>query len=503
MRFSELIEIYGNRMKGKTAFLDYEFGEFRQISCEEFLSDVRRSAAFFSRTKGEKRRRIGIVAENSYRYLVQLFGILLSGEIAVPLNQNMAAETLLSFVRELGIGMLLADEDWAEELLEWKNKAASAGKENGSGSPSENVGAFPTGLAVMELSEGWEEGELPSWEDIIKGQTAREAAGEDTALMLLSSGTSGRSKAVMLSAENLTASSAAILRESEKEPKEVLQALPMYHIGGIILTIEEMMRGNTVAISSAKYFMLQVMEHRFSKLILVPAMAEMLLNKAEEKEEISEGLSEVEEMLCVGAPLLKKDADRMKERGIAPRVYYGMTETTGTVSCFGDYRDGACGIVAGHNEVRLQNGEILIRGANVMKGYYGNEEETAKVLKDGWLHTGDLGEIDEDGYLFIRGRLKNIIILSNGENVSPEELEEKLLPCPEVTEVLVFAGEKGITAKVYSEGEAASAEEREKAVRDYVRSVNRTLPTTHKIKETVFSPVPMEKSGIGKLKRSL
>ena len=108
-------------------------------------------------------------------------------------------------------------------------------------------------------------------------------------------------------------------------------------------------------------------------------------------------------------------------------------------------KKGSIGKPLENAEIRFENGEILVKGSSVMKGYYQMPDETAETLKDGWLHTGDKGYMDEDGYLFINGRVKNLIILSNGENVSPEEIENKLALNPLIGEVIVTGEDNGLT----------------------------------------------------------
>ena len=165
----------------------------------------------------------------------------------------------------------------------------------------------------------------------------------------------------------LTASSRRFFFENKECPQNVLQVLPLYHIGGILLTLEELVRGNSLLISNAKYYMMQVERFEIQKLILVPAMAQNLFNKAADKEGIKEGLRTAREMLCVGAALQADTVAKMREYNIEPIVYYGLTETTGTVSCDGPYRDGACGRIAAYNEVKIENDEILVRGSSGMK----------------------------------------------------------------------------------------------------------------------------------------
>ena len=471
MLLNDLFINHARIMKNRRVAYKYEFGEFTEVYCEEFHQDLRRAVAFWNEIAGNRRIKIGIVAENSYTYLIQIYGIILSGNIAIPMNQNMSHDDLCGFLEELEIDALAADEDWVDELTEF---AASK---------------------KMEITNIEDAFSNSSESSIIERQVKE----DDMSLILLSSGTSGRSKAVKISQKNLTVSSRRFFFENKECPQNVLQVLPLYHIGGILLTLEELMRGNALLISNAKYYMMQVERFEIQKLILVPAMAQNLFNKADEKEGIKSGLRSAQEMLCVGAALQAETVALMRQYNISPAVYYGLTETTGTVSCDGPYRAGACGKIASYNEVKIENEEILIRGENITSGYINNEQATKELLKDGWLHTGDLGKTDEDGYLYLIGRSKNIIILSNGENVSPEELEEKLYKCEDIVEVLVFGANDTICAKIYC-GDDLN-EEKEKSVRDYIKSVNKTLPTTKKIKEIIFSKEELPKSSLGKIKR--
>lgn len=448
----------------------YEYGEFSPVSTQDFHDDINRSEGFWRSRKMGKRKKIAVVAENSYTYFVQLLGIMLSGETAVPINQNYPADELTEFLSELDIDEVLADDDWADELRSL---------------------SIADTLKITVLDEAFVSDINTGYRDDVNE--------EDTVLMLLSSGTSGKSKAVELSQKNLTASSRRFAGADKEPAKTTLQVLPLYHIGGVLLSIEELARGNTLVISSAKYYLMQVGLAGFDKFIMVPAMAKNLFDKAVDREDLEEGLGHVKEILCVGAALSKETADEMLRRGIRPWVYYGMTETTGTVSCDGPYKEGACGIIAHHNQVRInETGEILIKGDNVTRGYYKNPVETEKVFVDGWLNTGDIGEIDEEGYLFLRGRTKSIIILANGENVSPEELEEKILKCDLVEEVLVYGKESIIAARVYCPD---SSEDTQSQVRSFFRMLNKSLPTTKKIKDIEFSDAPLPKSSLGKIKR--
>ena len=128
-----------------------------------------------------------------------------------------------------------------------------------------------------------------------------------------------------------------------------------------------------------------------------------------------------------------------------------------------------------------------------MKSYYNDPEETAKIIKDGWLHTGDLGYCDDDGYYYITGRKKNIIILANGENVSPEEIEQELSRCEEILESRVYDDGKKICVDVYTKNEIS--------VEEYIRKYNKTMPLYRKIYQVNCQDTPLEKTASGKIKR--
>ena len=155
-------------------------------------------------------------------------------------------------------------------------------------------------------------------------------------------------------------------------------------------------------------------------------------------------------------------------------------------------------------EISFDNGEILVRGSSVMKGYYQMPEETAEALKDGWLHTGDKGYLDEDGFLFINGRVKNLIILSNGENVSPEEIENKLALNPLVGEVIVTGENNGLTARIYPDQEQAAGIDEEgirSTLQEFIDGYNKAQPSYRQITALVVRKNPFIKSSTRKIKR--
>ena len=144
-----------------------------------------------------------------------------------------------------------------------------------------------------------------------------------------------------------------------------------------------------------------------------------------------------------------------------------------------------------------------MRAPFVMLGYYKDEEATRKALTDGWFHTGDLGYLDEDDYIHLSGRMKNLIILSNGENVSPEELENKIMNCEEVKEVVVYEKAGKIAAQIYIDKEnAAELEQAKETVRKYISRLNLELAVFKQISDVEFRDVPFARTSTNKIKRN-
>ena len=227
-------------------------------------------------------------------------------------------------------------------------------------------------------------------------------------------------------------------------------------------------------------------------------------------------------IICGGAPLspeLVRDFDAF---GIEICEGYGITECSPLIAVnrHGKVRLRSVGQPVDNCEVRIADpsadgtGEIEARGRNVMLGYFGNEEATAEVFtEDGWFRTGDVGCMDADGYIYITGRKKNIIILSNGKNIFPEGIEEHLYTSPLIGECVVIgrknsAGDTRITAVIYPSDEAVelegkSEEEKLALIRDAVNTINRSLPVYKQVRDVELRSEEFEKTTTRKIKRFL
>ena len=182
---------------------------------------------------------------------------------------------------------------------------------------------------------------------------------------------------------------------------------------------------------------------------------------------------------------------------------YGMTECAPVISTSVSWniRKESVGQLMPNCEAKVVDGELWVRGSSVMMGYYQMEKDTAEVLTDGWLHTGDLGYVDEDGFVYLTGRKKNLIITKNGENVSPEELENKLGEDRLVQEILVRENEGVIEAEIFPDLEYAAKkgiEDLQAALQERIDTYNRTAPAHKrvyrlKVRETEFEKTPSKK----------
>ena len=208
-----------------------------------------------------------------------------------------------------------------------------------------------------------------------------------------------------------------------------------------------------------------------------------------------------------GAHLDEYYVDEFEKYGI--RIYegYGMSECSPVITTNkeGNCKKGSIGKPLSNVEVKFEDGEILVRGTSVMKGYYQMDKETSETLKDGWLHTGDKGYMDEDGFIFINGRVKNLIILSNGENISPEEIEGKLALNDLIAEIIVTGEDNLLTARIYPEKELVenmSEEEINAALQEILNAYNKTQPTYKQLSRLIVRKYPFFKNASRKIIRT-
>ncbi len=430
-------------------------------TCREALEDVRKAACWIGQTYG-RGAHIAVIGENSYEWLLAFFGALGSGNVAVPIDKDLPANEVADMLREADVSAALVSPTYMD-LVEGVD-----------------------GLAVTSLKQ-LAKAEAPGWE----GFTLFHPDKDDLACIFFTSGTSGRSKGVMLSHGNLASDVSGGAMVFSPEGGLVLSVLPFHHAFGLVVTI--MMgfhfRATIFINRSLKRLKEDMLLARPGIIPLVPLFVEVFYKQIQDgvkksgKEKtlrlavkISRALlklgidirprlfkqilepfgGKLKYMISGGAYLDPFYIKFFRDFGIEIINGYGATECSPSLSINRNnhHRDGSAGLLMPDVEIRISpDGEVLARGPMVMKGYYKNPEETAKALRDGWYATGDLGYMDEDGFLFLTGRTKNLIILSNGENISPEELENDFNRDPGVREALVYEQDGLIVAEIYPEEE--------------------------------------------------
>ena len=344
---------------------------------------------------------------------------------------------------------------------------------------------------------------------------------DDVALMLYTSGTTGSPKGVMLTHSNLIAAARAGLDAAELDrwegPRISVSAMPMAHIFGVgVMTsgylAPKELEGYLVQLAwfDAERVLQTVQEHRCTILPAVPTMLTLLLNHPEAHRY---DLSSLKEVICGAAPLPVEVAEEfMRRHGCRVREVYGMTENAGMATSnrrSAPFRPGSAGRPYFNVEVKIfdeaenelppnARGEIVTRGPTTMKGYYNRPEATAEALRSGWLHTGDIGYFDDEGYIYIVDRKKDMII-KGGENIYPAELEDALYAHPGIAEAAVV----GVPDETYGENVVAFVVPKGGILlepSDVVRFMAGRM-SKFKVPSAVHVKAKLPKAGVGKILR--
>ena len=484
--FHDLVRQKAVLYPDRTAFAWYDRNQRVSVSYGRFYRESLNTAeAFLSR--GYTRQNIGILGTNSYKWLLLFSAVILSGNTAVPLDGSMLKDELQDVLDRMDVRMLLTDTVMSEkQYLEEKG-----------------IRVLPFDHFTREESESISCRQLPP-----------EICKDDPACIFLTSGTTGRRKGVVLThtniAEDIYQSCRLFMLEGDS-----LAILPFYHAFGLIASVWMIFHyGHTVYISRGlRYIQRELSLARPQTMLMVPLFVEtfyrQIIRKAEQEGKL-ESVGEMghalfggrlEYIICGGAALDRKYIQNYRKFGIEILNGYGTTECASVASVNRNfyYKDGTVGLPIPDSRVIIsESGEVLISGRHVMKGYYRDPEETKKVLEDGWYHTGDLGTIDEEGFLTLTGRVKNLIILSSGENISPEELEEKLLRINRITEVIVSSEGQFLKAEIYAENIGRDDTE---AIISEIQEMNRACPMYKRISKIVFRDKPFEKTSTQKIVR--
>ena len=376
---------------------------------------------------------------------------------------------------------------------------------------------------------------------------------EDLALINYTSGTTGFSKGVMLPYRtlwsNLDAMTESLIEGNIKRGSNVLSILPMAHMYGMMVEfIIEFCYGNHIffltRLPSPSFIAEAFAELHPAVVISVPLVVEKIVRKnifpvvqsnrmklllnmplinKKVKERICGMVREVfggnlYEIMVGGAGLNKEVEEFFVNIGFPITMGYGTTETAPMIT-YSDWKDfvpGSCGKTVKHMEVKIMSpdpqnipGEIITRGLNVMQGYYKNEEATRAVIDDkGWFHTGDLGTMSADGHVFINGRIKNMLLGANGQNIYPEEIENRLNSMAMVSESIIIQKDDKLVGLVHPDLEEAgslgfSTEDLESIMAQNLAELNNQLPVYCRISHIVLHEEEFEKTPKKSIKRYL
>ena len=447
----------------------------------EYAQDIRRMTAYLKAEVPDiKGRRIVLLSRNCYEFCVASYGIILAGGVLVTLNQKKTWEEL---EYELGLvepALILNDG------IDY-------------GCRAELEAAYGPKLRPMDCYKETAPGELTN------------CVGHDDLMMLMfTSGTTGRSKGVMLSERNMCASLHTYsevaenwitdrLPAGQKLPLSHMTLLPLFHMACFVCVMSYPPAGWTLNLcSDIRDFYRDLGLMHSDVMASAPMLVETIYNDMK-RGRVSR-LNGLWDLCCSSAALDPRMLLELAQNGFVVNQCYGMTETFGDgILNFTQVEKhmSAVGKPDDHVQYKLdETGEICIKGDCVMLGYYKDPEATAEVIDaDGWFHTGDLARMDEEGFYYITGRKKNLIILASGENVSPEELEKKLALCPAITECIVKEKGHKICAVIYC------PEDKQEEVRAFVTEVNRSLTLYKRISAVEFTAEPLPRNALGKLLR--
>ncbi len=546
-------ELYGER----TAYLYKERlgGDYLPISFRQVRDDVEAlGTALWD--EGLSGRRIGVIGENRYEWVISYLATANGLGVVVPLDRELPAHEIAVLMDRAELTALIYSSNVEQKILE----------------------ALPlvkNPVMLISMDSDRRQGETRSLSEMIRSGSRRIAEGkrhfidavvdpERMSMLLFTSGTTGLAKGVMLCHRNIASNIYNMSKYVDltvRQGQQIgLSMLPMHHTYEFTCTImASFYQGATIAFCEGlKYVVKNMEEAKVTYMIAVPLVFENMHQKiwkqAEKSgkadkmrkairmirtishidkkiqkrtmrlfKEVHAGLGgHVRLMVAGAAPINPAVINDFNAMGITMLQGYGMTECSPIIALNPDWcaRAAAAGLPLPESEVRIfepdENGigEIICKSQSVMLGYYKDEEETAKVLRDGWLYTGDYGYFDKDGYLYITGRKKNVIVTKNGKNIFPEEVEFYLNSSPYISEVVVTgeaeetSGESIVWASIFPDRDAIleqkgtlSDEEVRSLLKAEIDRINEQMPFYKRVKRFRIRDTEFDKTTTRKIKR--
>lgn len=513
---------------------------YENITYTKFLNHINSFGTGLLK-KGFTGKRVALIGPNSYEWMLTYFTVQSGIGILIPLDKGLPDSEIEYSLQKSKADVIVFSEEYLDRIMELKETT--------------NLTKF---ICMQKNNKN-----IPTIQDFInigtrelkKGNTlfsSLEIDPNELSLILFTSGTTSLAKAVMLTQRNILVSVNGVTEILDVTPKDVgIALLPFHHTFGA-LSVMYLFAGGacTTFCDGLRYIGDNLKEYHVTTFICVPLILESMYKKIMLQIEKTNKTKKVNFALALSKFLLFFKIDirrklfkeiidsigglRMAISGASaldPRVQkglndfgirasqgYGLTETAPVLTAPKNDMDkiGSCGTPIPEVEVKIANpsengiGEIIARGPNVMLGYYENEEATNEVIKDGWFYTGDLGYKDDDNFFYITGRKKNVIVLKNGKNIYPEELEVLINKLPYVNECIVFGYPKDddliVSTKIVYDAKQIGNNLDEKEIKNKIwediKKLNNTLPTYKYIKNLFISEEPMIKTTTSKIKRN-
>lgn len=526
-------------------------GEFRNITFNEFLNDINALGTKLI-NMGLSDKRIAIISDNRYEWALAYMAIACGTGVVVPLDKMLPANELEALIIRSGVEAIFYSSKYDEVMQDIRNRKTTdlryyismdlEKRENGVYSQKELVKA---GKELIEKGN----------RKFLDAKINNEAMD----FMLFTSGTTAMSKAVMLSHKNIASNLMDIAKVLNLDERDTLLSfLPLHHTFectvGFLYPIS---RGASIAYCEGiRHIANNIKEYQITAMISVPALYESIYKRLMKNIEKKGKLPEVEKMIKLtnmfskvgidikrvvfkdiidglggkirllvnGAAALSPEVEKgFNDLGITTVQGYGLTETSPVISAGTDFeqRIGSVGKVFPSVKLKIINkdengiGEIYVKGPTVMLGYYQNEEATKEVLDKGWFNTGDLGYVDKKGFLFLCGRKKSVIVLKNGKNVFPEEIETVINKIEGVKESFVYGQaeeddkidlkvcakivyDKDLMKEIYN---VETEEEIYDVLWDKIKEINKTMPEYKYVKKIIVTDEELVKTTTQKIKR--
>ena len=467
-------ELYGD---GIAFYTKFEKGPYTTITYREVFNDVNGMGTALI-AHGMKDKRIAVIGETTYMWSIGYLGTVCGTGIVVPLDKELPYNELKNLINEAECSAVIFDKKREATFVKMMEEGE-------------------TGLKLLISQDRREsaDGIISQWELIAEGKKLIEQGdrsfldaqidSQEMSIIIFTSGTTGMAKGIMLSHRNIAADLMVSPTLVDFLPSDIFfSVLPIHHTFECTCNfIMPLYKGGAIAhCEGLKYIVKNIQEVHPTFLLAVPAIFEALhkaiwkgirakgkektvrkamkICKAAKKvgidltnvffKEIKQTLGgRMRMMICGGAAINPEILEDLQAFGIMALQGYGLSEAApmGALNPENKPKSNSCGIAFPGFDAKIADpgadgvGEICLKGDNIMLGYYKNPEATAEVIRDGWFYTGDLGYIDDEGYIVITGRKKNVIITKNGKNVFPEELEYQLSLFDEIAESMVFEGE--------------------------------------------------------------